>query len=99
MYEKDKKQRLTVRVNQEQFDTIRKNAEMLGIAPSDFVRMLINSFMFAEKASQKDMDGLSKATEGLAEAFVGTSVKIAKEELKKEAKGRENDKATIDNLV
>lgn len=49
MYEKDKRQRITVRVSDEQMTFIRSQTDTLGISPSDYVRMLINSLMYVNQ--------------------------------------------------
>ena len=43
MYLKDKKVRITLRLNQQQFDFVKQNADELGVSPSDFLRMVINT--------------------------------------------------------
>lgn len=45
MYEKDKKTRLTLRLNDAQFAWVKASADMLDTSPSDFLRMVINSTM------------------------------------------------------
>lgn len=47
MYTKDKSNRITLRLNESQFDFVRRSAERYGVSPSDFLRMVINSTMFA----------------------------------------------------
>lgn len=49
MYEKDKKTRLTIRLSEEQFQCVLSKAEVLGVSPSEFIRMLVNSLLYAEK--------------------------------------------------
>lgn len=49
MYEKDKKNRITLRLNDDQFSFVKYNADTLGVSPSDFLRMVINSTMCAQK--------------------------------------------------
>jgi uncharacterized protein (DUF1778 family) len=75
MYTKDKSNRITLRLNDEQFEFVKCNADILGVSPSEFLRMVVNSSMALAKA--------------------------AEEKLKKveEAKGRENDKADIDDKL
>ena len=46
MYEKDKSQRVTLRLTMDQFLFVKKSADRLGVSPSDFLRMVINSTMF-----------------------------------------------------
>lgn len=43
MYTKDKNNRITLRLNDEQFAFVRYNAETLDVSPSDFLRMVINA--------------------------------------------------------
>lgn len=45
MYTKDKTNRVTLRLNDAQFSFVRQNADMLGVSPSDFLRMVINLTM------------------------------------------------------
>lgn len=73
MYEKDKKQRITLRLNQKQFDFIRKSSESLGIAPSDFIRMLVNSYIYA---SESAADINAKKTSQAFEELKGEVVNI-----------------------
>lgn len=52
MYSKDKSHRITLRLNESQFEYVRKNAEILDTSPSDFLRMVINASMsLSQKAS------------------------------------------------
>ncbi len=55
MYTKDKSNRITLRLNDGQFDFVRNSAEMLGISPSDFVRMVINMTMYGTQATEQNM--------------------------------------------
>lgn len=43
MYTKDKNNRITLRLNDEQFEFVKYNAETLDVSPSDFLRMVINA--------------------------------------------------------
>lgn len=49
MYTKDKSQRITLRLNEAQFNYVRYNAELLDVSPSDFLRMVINLSMSTDK--------------------------------------------------
>ena len=63
MYTKDKSNRITLRLNDEQFNFVKANADILGVSPSDFLRMVINSAMASTRiASQKLNDQLKKIT-------------------------------------
>lgn len=55
MYTKDKSNRITLRLNDAQFDFVRDSAQMLGISPSDFVRMVINMTMYGTQATANSM--------------------------------------------
>lgn len=55
MYTKDKSNRITLRLNDAQFDFVRDSAQMLGISPSDFVRMVINMTMYGTQATAESM--------------------------------------------
>lgn len=50
MYDNDKKQRITLRLNEEQFEFVRMSAERQDITPSEWLRQLVNSVMFTTKA-------------------------------------------------
>lgn len=60
MYTKDKSNRITLRLNDEQFAFVRVNAEALDVSPSDFLRMVINLAMSAARSAAEN-----KAKEGL----------------------------------
>lgn len=49
MYTKDKSNRITLRLNDEQFAYVKENADMLGVSPSEFLRMVINSTLALSK--------------------------------------------------
>lgn len=50
MYDNDKKQRITLRLNEEQFEFVRSSSERQDITPSEWLRQLVNSVMFTTKA-------------------------------------------------
>jgi hypothetical protein len=59
MYQKDKLNRITLRLNEEQFGYVKENADVLGVSPSEFLRMVINSSMaIAKKAAQASKDAM-----------------------------------------
>lgn len=49
VYTKDKNHRITLRLNEEQFNFVRLNAEALDVSPSDFLRMVVNLAMSSTK--------------------------------------------------
>lgn len=49
MYTKDKSNRITLRLNDKQFAFVKANADMMGVSPSDFLRIVINSAMSTVK--------------------------------------------------
>lgn len=77
MYEKDKKQRITLRLSDKQFGFVAKQCDLLGITPSDYIRMLVNSVLFTTEQSNRlqNVDAKEYASQVL------------------EGLGRENDKA------
>ena len=68
MYTKDKSNRITLRLNDEQFNFVKFNADTLGVSPSDFLRMVVNAAMTGfkaantviEKAEDKLKEGLGR---------------------------------------
>ena len=74
MYTKDKLNRITLRLNDVQFGFVKAQADILGVSPSEFLRMVVN-------------------------ASLSTSKEIEKRKKIEEGKGRENDKAGINDSV
>lgn len=56
MYTKDKNQRITLRLNPEQFDFVRTQSDILGVSPSDFLRMMVNASMSITTKIQREDD-------------------------------------------
>lgn len=54
MYTKDKNQRVTLRLNPEQFEFVRTQSEVLGVSPSDFLRMMVNTSMSISTKIQRE---------------------------------------------
>lgn len=79
MYTKDKCQRITLRLNEDQFTFVKANADLLGVSPSEFLRMVVNASMATSKKLEEKVQEQMK--------------------LREEGNGRENDKASIDNIV
>lgn len=52
MYTKDKSIRITLRLNENQFDYVKFHSDNLGVSPSEFLRMVINSTMAITKGSE-----------------------------------------------
>lgn len=64
MYTKDKSSRITLRLNEEQFDFVKSNADFLGVSPSEFLRMVINATMATTKTALKKVEeGLGRAND------------------------------------
>lgn len=59
----DKSHRITLRLNDAQFKHVTKSADMLGVSPSEFLRMVINATMYAEKAVDKAAESISAESE------------------------------------
>lgn len=64
MYIKDKANRITLRLNDEQFDFVKENADILGVSPSEFLRMVINASIATTKTALKKVkEGLGRAND------------------------------------
>ena len=64
MYTKDKACRITLRLNEEQFNFVKGNADLLGVSPSEFLRMVVNASMATTKmAADKVKEGLGRAND------------------------------------
>lgn len=88
MYTKDKCNRITLRLNDDQFEFVKSNADVLGVSPSEFLRIVINTTMSTTKTALATLEAR------MSEQVIN-SISI----LDKEGNGRENDKANIDNIV
>lgn len=61
MYTKDKSNRITLRLNDQQFEYVKLNADLIGVSPSEFLRMVVNlSMATANIAKQKIEGGLGR---------------------------------------
>lgn len=61
MYTKDKSNRITLRLNDQQFEYVKLNADLIGVSPSEFLRMVVNlSMATASIAKQKIEEGLGR---------------------------------------
>lgn len=54
MYQKDKDCRITLRLNRQQFDFVKRSADQYDVSPSDFLRMVINSTMFGFQVEEEE---------------------------------------------
>lgn len=88
MYEKNKAVRVTLRLTQKQFDFVKSNADLLGVSPSEFLRMVVNMTMATTKGI---------ATNPKAGAVTSEAAYDALKEM--EGLGRENDKADINDII
>lgn len=98
MYTKDKNTRITLRLNEQQFSFVKANADILGVSPSEFLRMVINSTMVT---SQMSIQQIVDKAKGMG---VDTSTTFPEEAAKamtveRSGSGRENDKADINNKL
>lgn len=63
MYTKDKNTRITLRLNEEQFAFVKANADVLGVSPSEFLRMVVNSAMAMSRKVESATIQAGKAME------------------------------------
>lgn len=64
MYTKDKSNRITLRLNDDQFGFVKRNADILGVSPSEFLRMVVNASMaMANDSDQKLQGGFGRAND------------------------------------
>lgn len=69
MYTKDKATRITLRLNEEQFKFVKLSSDVLGVSPSEFLRMVINSTMATSAATLTTV--LESHIENLTEEGLG----------------------------
>lgn len=84
MYTKDKNHRITLRLNEQQFEFVKNSADMLGVSPSDFLRMVVNLSMSSSKVSAEKV---SQMNEGEIATLMERGLR------------RENEETNNDNLV
>ena len=53
MYTKDKHNRITLRLNDGQFGFVKAQADILGVSPSEFLRMVVNASLAASTEAVK----------------------------------------------
>lgn len=90
MYTKDKNHRLTLRLNDQQHSFVCASAEMLGVSPSDFLRMVINVSMSGSRATGKMMSDKEN------QRIIGEELKRTLN-TERSGTGRENDEADFNN--
>lgn len=56
MYTKDKSNRITLRLNDEQFEFVKAQADLLGVSPSEFLRMVVNASLATSKGLVKRIE-------------------------------------------
>lgn len=86
MYTKDKATRITLRLNDDQFNFVKNSSDALGVSPSEFLRMVINLTM--------------STTKGVEEQIIAPVMDTYISNLgTQEGLGRENDKTNINDIV
>lgn len=60
MYTKDKSNRITLRLNDQQFEFVKRSADVLGVSPSDFLRMVVNLSMASSQLSETKVNDLDE---------------------------------------
>lgn len=53
LHTNDKRHRITLRLNDEQFSFVKTTAEILGVSPSEFLRMVVNASMVGMRKDEK----------------------------------------------
>lgn len=84
MYLKDKVTRITLRLNQEQFDFVKGSADTLGVSPSEFLRMVVNMTMLGAKRTDE---------------IASKQVRELVDQYKQEGERRENEQTDCDHIV
>lgn len=57
MYTKDKSKDIHLRLNVKQLAFVKASADALGLSPSEFVRLVLNSSMASSKPNDKQVKG------------------------------------------
>lgn len=59
----DKRNRITLRLNDAQFSFIKAASEILGVSPSEFLRMMVNASMVSAKKDDKFKEVFGRAND------------------------------------
>ena len=54
---KDKRIRLTIRMNEDLFNFVKENADILGVSPSEYIRLALNSAKSVSEKAQSTLGG------------------------------------------
>lgn len=54
---KDKRIRLTIRMNEDLFKFVKENADILGVSPSEYIRLALNSAKSVSEKAQSTLGG------------------------------------------
>ena len=60
---KDKTNRITLRLNDAQFNFVKATADVLGVSPSEFLRMVVNASMVSSKKDDKFKEVFGRAND------------------------------------
>lgn len=60
---KDKTNRITLRLNDKQFNFVKATADVLGVSPSEFLRMVVNASMVSSKKDDKFKEVFGRAND------------------------------------
>ena len=60
---KDKTNRITLRLNDNQFNFVKASADVLGVSPSEFLRMVVNASMVSSKKGDKFKEVFGRAND------------------------------------
>lgn len=100
IYTKDKTHRITLRLNDEQFEFVTASADFYGISPSDFLRQVISMTMSTMKiATERLMENPSMPVNEFAQQTAHDIVDTGKQFGKEKVSGRENDKTDQHDLL
>lgn len=87
MYLKDKPNRITLRLTDDQFVFLKANSDQLGVSPSEFLRMVITSALVTARKVESGVPAETAVSQMMFNSGKGT------------VEGRENDETNSDNLV
>lgn len=90
MYTKDKATRITLRLNDAQFNFVKSSSDVLGVSPSEFLRMVINQTMALSSSQVVQASAVSTVLDS-AHDFIT--------DLGEGGLRRENEQANINNIV
>lgn len=95
MYTKDKGTRITLRLNEKQFEYVHMMSDNFGVSPSEFLRILLNTTIASTEKVSRVADEAAEKIKREISSFSDAEVK----KIIEDGAGRENEQTFFDNKL